>query len=30
MDGDLTVESVEGKGAHFTLSLPRASEAYEA
>jgi signal transduction histidine kinase len=26
MDGDLTVESAEGKGAHFTLSLPRASE----
>jgi signal transduction histidine kinase len=25
MDGDLTVESVEGKGASFTLSLPRAS-----
>jgi signal transduction histidine kinase len=26
MDGDLTVESIEGKGAHFTLSLPRATE----
>jgi signal transduction histidine kinase len=29
MDGDLTVESAEGKGARFTLSLPRASEANE-
>jgi signal transduction histidine kinase len=26
MNGDLTVESAEGKGARFTLSLPRASE----
>jgi signal transduction histidine kinase len=26
MDGDLTVESAEGKGANFTLSLPRATE----
>ena len=26
MNGDLTVESIEGKGARFTLSLPRASE----
>ncbi len=26
MNGDLTVESSEGKGARFTLSLPRASE----
>jgi signal transduction histidine kinase len=26
MNGDLTVESPEGKGARFTLSLPRASE----
>ena len=26
MNGDLTVESAEGKGAHFTLSLPRAGE----
>jgi signal transduction histidine kinase len=26
MDGDLTVESAEGKGARFTLSLPRAGE----
>ena len=25
MNGDLTVESIEGKGARFTLSLPRAS-----
>jgi len=24
MNGDLTVESAEGKGARFTLSLPRA------
>ncbi|HEX9084229.1 MAG TPA: GAF domain-containing sensor histidine kinase [Gemmatimonadaceae bacterium] len=30
MDGDLTVESDEGKGAHFTLSLPVASEANDA
>jgi signal transduction histidine kinase len=27
MNGDLTVESIEGKGSRFTLSLPRASEA---
>jgi signal transduction histidine kinase len=27
MNGDLTVESAEGKGADFTLSLPRATEA---
>ena len=26
MNGDLTVESSEGKGAHFTLSLPRAAQ----
>jgi signal transduction histidine kinase len=26
MNGDLTVESTEGKGTRFTLSLPRASE----
>jgi signal transduction histidine kinase len=26
MNGDLTVESAEGKGANFTLSLPRATE----
>jgi len=26
MDGDITVESTEGKGARFILSLPRASE----
>ena len=26
MNGDLTVESIEGKGARFNLSLPRASE----
>jgi signal transduction histidine kinase len=29
MNGDLTVESAEGKGARFTLSLPRASETGE-
>jgi signal transduction histidine kinase len=29
MNGDLTVESAEGKGARFTLSLPRASEKRE-
>jgi signal transduction histidine kinase len=30
MDGDLTVESVEGKGARFTLLLPRATQSEEA
>jgi signal transduction histidine kinase len=30
MNGDLTVESTEGQGARFTLSLPRASEPEEA
>jgi len=30
MDGDLTVDSMEGKGARFTLSLPRASPQSEA
>ena len=29
MNGDLTVESSEGKGARFTLSLPRATEPQE-
>ena len=29
MNGDLTVESEEGKGARFTLSLPRAGEPEE-
>ncbi len=29
MNGDLTVESSEGKGARFTLSLPRATEQEE-
>jgi signal transduction histidine kinase len=29
MNGDLTVESTEGQGSHFTLSLPRASEPEE-
>jgi signal transduction histidine kinase len=29
MNGDLTVESSEGKGARFTLSLPRATEPLE-
>jgi signal transduction histidine kinase len=26
MNGDLTVESIEGKGARFSLSLPRSGE----
>lgn len=30
MNGDLTVESAEGKGARFTLSLPRATESQKA
>jgi len=30
MSGDLTVESMEGRGALFTLTLPRAREDYEA
>ena len=30
MNGDLTVESTEGQGARFTLSLPRASEPQDA
>jgi signal transduction histidine kinase len=29
MDGELTVESAEGKGARFTLILPRATEQQE-
>jgi signal transduction histidine kinase len=30
MSGDLTVESIEGSGARFTLSVPRAGEVQEA